>query len=193
MWTGWWNTRVRTRECHTQLYCNTLQHTATHCNTLQHTATHCNIHNCRYFCFCVHRYTHSDVYVSLFLFLSLSHPLSHAPALTLLRCLSPRPQSLIQISRGPHTFSRGFGSILHICFLFHSRCNSLDFSLARSISFSLALSRAFAHSLALFCSFLLSLALSRSLSLSLARPFPRGGGLGSRPIFKKFHETYAPS
>ena len=21
----------------------------------------------------------------------------------------------------------------------------------------------------------------------------RGGGLGSRPIFKKFHETYAPS
>jgi len=23
--------------------------------------------------------------------------------------------------------------------------------------------------------------------------YPRGGGLGSRPIFKKFHETYAPS
>ena len=23
--------------------------------------------------------------------------------------------------------------------------------------------------------------------------YTRGGGLGSRPIFKKFHETYAPS
>ena len=23
--------------------------------------------------------------------------------------------------------------------------------------------------------------------------YGRGGGLGSRPIFKKFHETYAPS
>ena len=28
----------------------------------------------------------------------------------------------------------------------------------------------------------------------LSRPrWMRGGGLGSRPIFKKFHETYAPS
>jgi len=27
----------------------------------------------------------------------------------------------------------------------------------------------------------------------LIYPMPRGGGLGSRPIFKKFHETYAPS
>jgi len=25
------------------------------------------------------------------------------------------------------------------------------------------------------------------------RAVTRGGGLGSRPIFKKFHETYAPS
>jgi len=24
-------------------------------------------------------------------------------------------------------------------------------------------------------------------------PAMRGGGLGSRPVFKKFHETYAPS
>ena len=28
---------------------------------------------------------------------------------------------------------------------------------------------------------------------SKCQPAMRGGGLGSRPIFKKFHETYAPS
>jgi len=117
-----------------------------------------------------------DVYVSLFLFLSLSHPLSHAPALTLLRCLSPRPQSLTHIYT--HTFSLpatgtqgDLGLSFALVFSFTLAVTRLLFLLLAqflSLSLSLALSRSLLLSLALSYSLLLSLALSRSLSRALS-------------------------
>jgi len=108
--------------------------------------------------------------LSLSLPSSLSCTCSHTPSLSISTSAVSYTYIHPYILSPCNRYTRRFGSILRSCFLFHSRCHSLAFSLARSISFSLALSRTLSLSLALSCSLLLSVALSRSLSLSLACP-----------------------
>jgi len=91
-------------------------------------------------------------------------------------------------------------------FLSHTHTHKCDYFNAIVLHIVICLSPSPTHTHILSPSASLSLSLSLSLSPSLSLYLSqahahashlhlssRGGGLGSRPIFKKFHETYAPS
>ena len=171
---------------HTATHCNTLQHVAPHCNTLQHTATRCTTLQHRSLMFGVSRGFAGPNYIRIYTYLSLFHkPLVYVSfhvytslltySAYLRAFLVPTPVNVSQDS--PHSTSifllahYGFSEVQCIFFVFPHFFFVVVLHWHSSVCHGVRPTR---------CRYSPWLAL-------------RGGGLGSRPIFKKFNEPYAPS
>ena len=199
-------------QCNTQ--CNTVQHSAAQCSTVQHSAPHCNTvqHSATLYNALQHTATHCNTYWRDFGHLHLTFPWDSWEGA---HCWSPTVTWLIHTCDVTRIYVR---RDLTVCDRIQSECARRgwhyegrqlrhdSFICVTKIMHTCDVTDAYVCHDSFICAVWLidvcdmTQIYVRHDSIMRATGFNqnglmvgRGGGLGSRPIFKKFHETYAPS